>query len=165
MAKRIDYQSNVTWSTRELTKLEKLMFQQSPDSISLDLLTKEGPAVIQVDYALVLEIHNERNNGDKDYTTTYVAATDGQIYKTSSESFTNNLQDIADTFSEELESGDPFPPIKVFQKPSKTRQGVTFITCTVFTGKIPETHPGGAATIQESSGFTSVEPGTEPEFN
>lgn len=165
MAKRTDYQSNVTWATRELTKLEKLMFQQSPDSISLDLLTKDGPAVIQVDYALVLDIHNERNNGDKDYSTTYVAATDGNIYKTSSESFTNNLYYIAETFSEELGSGEPFPTIKVFQKPSKTRQGVSFITCTVFTGKIPEIHSGGTATIQEPNGFAAVEPGTEPEFN
>lgn len=157
MARRDDYNVGISFSTRELTKLEKLMFQQSPDSISLDKVTREGAVVIDVDYAVVLEIHNERNNGDKDYTTTYIVDKNGVIYKTGSESFTNNLIDIADALQDELSAGESFPAVKVFQKPSKTRSDTKFITCTVHTGPVPSTPtiPGDTADMDRS--------GNEPE--
>ena len=134
-----DYNVTIEKATKELTKLEQLMFSQSPDSYGLDELTADGAIYINVDYAVVLSIHNEKNTtGDKDYTTTYIVAKDGAIFRTSSNSFTTNLFDIAEMFEDELQAGQPFPTIKVFQKPSKNMKGKNFITCTVWAGPIPE---------------------------
>lgn len=134
-----DYSVTIAKATKELTKLEQLMFSQSPDSYGLDELTAHGAAYINVDYAVQLSIHNEKNtSGDKDYTTTYIVDTDGAMYRTSSTSFTTNLFDIAEMFEDELQAGQPFPTIKVFQKPSKNMKGKNFITCTVWAGPIPE---------------------------
>lgn len=134
-----DYNVQIANQTRELTKLEQLMFSQSPDSYGLDELTANGPFYINVDYAVLLSIHNEKNtSGDKDYTTTYIVDRDGTIYRTSSTSFTTNLFDIAEMFADELKAGQPFPTIKVFQKPSKNMKGKNFITCTVWSGPVPE---------------------------
>lgn len=134
-----DYQVTVINTTKELSKMEQMMFIQSPDSYSLDELTASGPTFIEVDYAVQLQIHNEKNtSGDKDYTTTYIVGRDGNMYRTSSSSFTSNFFDIADMFAEELDAGQPFPNIKVFQKPSKNMKGKNFITCTVWAGEIPQ---------------------------
>lgn len=134
-----DYSVIITKSTKELTKMEQLMFFQSPDSYGLDELTADGAAYINVDYAVLLSIHNEKNtSGDKDYTTTYIVDRDGNMYRTSSNSFTSNLFDIAEMFEDELKAGQPFPTIKVFQKPSNNMKGKNFITCTVWAGPIPE---------------------------
>ncbi len=134
-----DYSVTIAKATKELTKMEQLMFSQSPDSYGLDELTADGAAYINVDYAVLLSIHNEKNtSGDKDYTTTYIVDRDGTMYRTSSNSFTTNLFDIAEMFEDELKAGQPFPTIKVFQKPSKNMKGKNFITCTVWAGPIPE---------------------------
>lgn len=134
-----DYSVIIAKATKELTKLEQLMFSQSPDSYGLDELTADGAAYINVDYAVVLSIHNEKNTtGDKDYNTTYIVDRDGTMYRTSSNSLTTNLFDIAEMFEDELKAGQPFPTIKVFQKPSKNMKGKNFITCTVWAGPIPE---------------------------
>lgn len=134
-----DYSVIIAKATKELTKLEQLMFSQSPDSYGLDELTADGAAYINVDYAVLLSIHNEKNTaGDKDYNTTYIVDRDGTMYRTSSNSLTTNLFDIAEMFEDELKAGQPFPTIKVFQKPSKNMKGKNFITCTVWAGPIPE---------------------------
>lgn len=135
------YSANVEWSSRPLNKIEKLMFSQSPDAIPLDKATADRPVYIDVDYVVLVNVHNERNNGDKDYSNTYVMAKDGNLYKTSSESFTTNITDIADMLAEELNAGEDFPVIKAFSKPSKTRSGQHFITCTVHAGPIPQDDP------------------------
>lgn len=134
-----DYSVTIANATKELTKMEQLMFSQSPDSYGLDELTANGAVYINVDYAVLLSIHNEKNtSGDKDYTTTYIVDTDGTMYRTSSNSFTTNLFDIAEMFEDELKDGQPFPTIKVFQKPSKNMKGKNFITCTVWAGEVPD---------------------------
>ena len=134
-----DYSVTIANATKELTKMEQMMFYQSPDSYGLDELTADAAVYINVDYAVQLSIHNEKNtSGDKDYTTTYIVDTVGTMYRTSSTSFTTNLFDIAEMFEDELKAGQPFPTIKVFQKPSKNMKGKNFITCTVWAGPIPE---------------------------
>lgn len=133
------YTATVNKSTRPLTKIEQIMFSQSPESESLDELTRESALVIDVDYAVQMLIHNEKTkSGDTDYTTTYIVDTDGTCYRTSSPSLTTNLFDIADMFKEELESGEPFPTIRVFQKESQNIKGKSFITCTPWSGKRKE---------------------------
>jgi hypothetical protein len=51
-------------------------------------------------------------------------------------------------FEDELKAGQPFPTIKVFQKPSKNMKGKNFITCTVWVGPIPD--PG----VEDQQGVT-----------
>lgn len=139
MAKREEYNAQVIWSTKPLSKIEQIMFSQSPDALPLDQLTADSAVFIDTDYAVIVAVHNEKNKGDKDYENTYVVDRDGSIYKTSSQSFTTNLQDTYELLEEDINNGDRFPVIKVFQKMSKTRAGQHFITCSVHSGPIPTT--------------------------
>lgn len=139
MAKRDGYSATISYSTKDLNKLEKLMFAQSPDAASLEELTRDCGYVIAVDYFVLVEVHNERNTtGEKDYTVCYIAEENGDLYKTSSSSCIANLTEIAEMLEEELKAGEHFPLVKFYQKPSKNRTGSTFITCNVYTGPLPE---------------------------
>lgn len=139
MAKREGYSATISYSSKDLTKLEKLMFAQSPDAGSLEELTRNTSFVTPVSYFVLVDVHNEKNTtGEKDYTVCYIADEMGDLYKTSSSSCIANLVEIAEMLEEELSAGESLPPIKFYQKPSKNRTGSTFITCNVHTGPIPE---------------------------
>lgn len=123
------YEVNIVFSTRELSPKEKIKLKDLSNSINLDNATQaEGKVVINYDYHVILEIHNEKSKDRKDYQNVVVVDKDGTKYNTGSESFLTTLEDIT---GEMLSAGEEDFSIEVYRKDSKNYKGKQFITCSV----------------------------------
>lgn len=123
------YEVNIVSSTRELSPKEKIKLKDLSNSINLDNATQaEGKVVINYDYHVILEIHNEKSKDRKDYQNVVVVDKDGTKYNTGSESFLTTLEDIT---GEMLSAGEEDFSIEVYRKDSKNYKGKQFITCSV----------------------------------
>ena len=123
------YEVNIVSSTRELSPKEKIKLKDLSNSINLDNATQaEGKVVINYDYHVILEIHNEKSKDRKDYQNVVVVDKDGTKYNTGSESFLTTLEDIT---GEMLSAGEENFSIEVYRKDSKNYEGKQFITCSV----------------------------------
>lgn len=123
------YEVNIVSSTRELSPKEKIKLKDLSNSINLDNATQaEGKVVINYDYHVLLNIHNEKSKDRKDYQNVVVVDKDGTKYNTGSESFLTTLEDITD---EMLDAGETDFSIEVYRKDSKNYKGKQFITCSV----------------------------------
>lgn len=123
------YEVNIVSSTRELTPKEKIKLKDLSNSINLDNATQaEGKVVIDYDYHVILNIHNEKSKDRKDYQNVVVVDKDGTKYNTGSESFLTTLEDIT---GEMLSAGEENFSIEVYRKDSKNYKGKQFITCSV----------------------------------
>ena len=123
------YEVNIVNSTRELSPREKIKLKDLSNSINLDNATQEqGKVVINYDYHVLLNIHNEKSKDRKDYQNVVVVDKDGTKYNTGSESFLTTLDDIT---GEMLEAGENDFSIEVYRKDSKNYKGKQFITCSV----------------------------------
>ena len=123
------YEVNIVGSTRELSPKEKIKLKDLSNSINLDNATQaEGKVVINYDYHVILEIHNEKSKDRKDYQNVVVVDKDGTKYNTGSESFLTTLEDIT---GEMLSAGEEDFSIEVYRKDSKNYKGKQFITCSV----------------------------------
>ena len=123
------YEVNIVSSTKELSPKEKIKLKDLSNSINLDNATQaEGKVVINYDYHVILEIHNEKSKDRKDYQNVVVVDKDGTKYNTGSESFLTTLEDIT---SEMLSAGEEDFSIEVYRKDSKNYKGKQFITCSV----------------------------------
>lgn len=122
------YSAKIASSTRKLTAKEAIAMKDTSNAISLDAITMDGPVVIDYDYHVILDIHNEKSD-NKDYTKTVVVAKDGTKYVTGSSSFTTSLNDIVDEMIDAGE-GDNIT-IEVYRKDSKNYKGKQFITCSI----------------------------------
>lgn len=121
-----NYNVTIVASNKELSKVEKVKFKDSSDCIKIDDITKSGEdAVIDVDFYVLLDIHNEAAKGDKDYRQVIIVDTEGNKYCTGSKTFINNFMNIAS----ELE-GEEYS-IKALRKPSKNYTGKEFLTCVI----------------------------------
>ena len=123
------YEVNIVSATRDLTPKEKIKLKDLSNSINLDNATQaEGKVVIDYDYHVILEIHNEKSKDRKDYQNVVVVDKDGTKYNTGSESFLTTLEDIT---GEMLSAGEEDFSIEVYRKDSKNYKGKQFITCSV----------------------------------
>lgn len=123
------YEVNIVSSTRELSPKEKIKLKDLSNSINLDNATQaEGKVVIDYDYHVLLNIHNEKSKDRKDYQNVVVVDKDGTKYNTGSESFLTTLEDIT---GEMLSAGEEDFSIEVYRKDSKNYKGKQFITCSV----------------------------------
>ena len=123
------YEVNIVSSARELSPKEKIKLKDLSNSINLDNATQaEGKVVINYDYHVILEIHNEKSKDRKDYRNVVVVDKDGTKYNTGSESFLTTLEDIT---GEMLSAGEEDFSIEVYRKDSKNYKGKQFITCSV----------------------------------
>lgn len=123
------YEVNIVSATRDLTPKEKIKLKDLSNSINLDNATQaEGKVVINYDYHVILEIHNEKSKDRKDYQNVVVVDKDGTKYNTGSESFLTTLEDIT---GEMLSAGEEDFSIEVYRKDSKNYKGKQFITCSV----------------------------------
>lgn len=123
------YEVNIVSSTRELSPKEKIKLKDLSNSINLDNATQaEGKVVIDYDYHVILNIHNEKSKDRKDYQNVVVVDKDGTKYNTGSESFLTTLEDIT---GEMLSAGEENFSIEVYRKDSKNYKGKQFITCSV----------------------------------
>lgn len=123
------YEVNIVSATKELSPKEKIKLKDLSNSINLDNATQaEGKVVIDYDYHVILEIHNEKSKDRKDYQNVVVVDKDGTKYNTGSESFLTTLEDIT---GEMLSAGEENFSIEVYRKDSKNYKGKQFITCSV----------------------------------
>lgn len=110
----------------ELSKKEQLALTIGDNSVALDAEAENGSFVItNIRGYVVLGIHNDKANGDKDYTK-YIILTDNGNYSTGSESFMNTFIDIFENMEDETDWG-----IEVIRKPSKNYNGKYFLSCAV----------------------------------
>lgn len=110
----------------ELSKKEQLALTIGDNSTAIDAEAENGSFVItDIKGYVVLGIHNEKANGDKDYTK-YVILTENGNYSTGSESFMNTFINIFNQMEGEKDWG-----IEVIRKPSKNYNGKYFLSCTV----------------------------------
>lgn len=123
------YEVNIVSATKDLTPKEKIKLKDLSNSINLDNATQEqGKVVINYDYHVLLNIHNEKSKDRKDYQNVVVVDKDGTKYNTGSESFLTTLEDIT---GEMLSAGEEDFSIEVYRKDSKNYKGKQFITCSV----------------------------------
>lgn len=123
------YEVQIVSATKELSPYERIKLKDLSNSINLDNATQEqGKVVIDYDYHVILEIHNEKSKDRKDYQNVVVVDKDGTKYNTGSESFLTTLEDIT---GEMLSAGEEDFSIEVYRKDSKNYKGKQFITCSV----------------------------------
>lgn len=125
-----DYSANVTYSTKELNKKQKIRIQQMGDVISINDIMENDKLMLDNCVALyAIDVHNEKAD-NKDYTVYVVEDAEGNLYKTGSESFFRNAQDIFEDFEDELEAGESIS-LLCYKSSSKNVPGGKFITCTI----------------------------------
>ena len=121
-----NYSVSIAESSKELTPKERVQVKDLSDTLKIESLIKTEPLIIEVDYFVVLDIHNEKAD-DTDYTNIVVAAKDGNRYRTGSHTFLDAFKNICD----EMLGIDEEWKLKIYELPSKNREGKTFITCSV----------------------------------
>lgn len=123
------YEVSIQYSSKELTPKEKIRIKDLSNSLNLDALTQsEEKVVIDYDYHVVLNIHNEKSKDRVDYQNVVVVDTAGNKFNTGSASFKNALEEIID---EMADAGETVIQLEVYRKPSKNYKGKDFITCSI----------------------------------
>lgn len=123
------YEANIKVASKELSAREKLKLKDLSNSTNLDALTQaEGKVIINVDYYVILGIHNEKSKERPDYDNIVVVDKDGNKYNTGSTSFMTALTDILDELAD---AGETDCTIEVYRKESKNYKGKDFITCSI----------------------------------
>lgn len=114
----------------DLTAKERIKLKDTSSATPLDsVVTDETPLIISPIAYAVLDVHNEKAKGDKDYTQLLVLDANGNKYTTGSQSFMNSFFDIWNEM-DLPNTGEAFD-ISVFRKPSKNYAGKSFISCTI----------------------------------
>ena len=123
------YSVKIRETSKELSAKERIAIKDTSNAISIDEVTAtEGSIVIQYDFHVILDIHNEKSD-NKDYTKIVVMDKGGTKYVTGSESFRTALTDIVDEMVDAGE-GDNIT-IEVYRKDSKNYKGKQFITASI----------------------------------
>lgn len=125
-----EYMTEIIFTAKELTPIEKIRIKDLSTAISLDTEVKpDSKLSINVHNYVALKVHNERSKNDKDYIKYLIVDTDGNKYQTGSESFWRSLTELFDDLIE-LDPND-VPPIIVYKKPSANFKDKYFLTCTI----------------------------------
>lgn len=125
------YSVEIVGASRDFTVREKLAIKELGNAVGIDtaLLDETDSLLIApADYA-VLEIHNDKAKGQKDYKKYVVFDTNGTKYVTGSESFFRNFIDIYETMK--VEAPDEDYQIECYKRPSKNYTGKNFISCSM----------------------------------
>lgn len=120
------YSVTISETSKELTARDRVAVKDTTNAVSLDDATKGSPLLIDLDYYVVLDVHNEKSE-DKDYRKYVVVDKEGTKYVTGSESFFSSLTEIVE---EMAGSGEDFQ-VEVYRKPSKNYKGKEFLTCSI----------------------------------
>lgn len=123
------YEVSIRETSRELTPKERIKIKDLSNSTNLDTLTQnEDSVIIDYDYDVILDIHNEKSKERPDYQNIVVVDKAGNKFNTGSNSFITALEEIL----EEMEdAGETEIQIEVYRKPSKNFKGKDFITCSI----------------------------------
>ena len=120
------YSVTISNSSKELTPKQRVMVKDTSDAIKLDDATKNNDVIIDVDYFVVLDVHNEKSD-NKDYKNYLLVDKSGEQYVTGSESFFTSFMDI---YAEMITSDEEWK-IKAHRLPSKNYTGKEFLTCSL----------------------------------
>ena len=117
------YSVNIRETSQEFTKRQMVKITDSDAVTPFNSIVEEGSdfVITPTGYA-ILEVHNDKAKGDKDYTR-YVVVADEGLYSTSSESFFTKFQII---FNQMF--GEEDFQLGVTLKPSKNYNGC-YLTC------------------------------------
>ena len=123
------YEVSIKETSKELTAKERIKIKDLSNSQNLDTLTQnEESVIIDYDYHVILQIHNEKSKDRPDYENIVVVDKAGNKFNTGSNSFITALEEIID---EMADAGEENIQIEVYRKPSKNDKGKDFITCSV----------------------------------
>ena len=120
------YSVKIERASKNLTAKERVALKDTTNAIPLDEATQAGKVLIEPDFYVELDVHNERSE-DKDYTKFVVVDKSGNKYVTGSESFITAFVDIVD----EMADSDEEFAIEVYRMPSKNYKGKEFLTCSI----------------------------------
>lgn len=121
-----NYSVEIIETSKELSPKERVQLKDTSDTLKIESMIKTEPLIISVAWYAVLEIHNEKSDS-VDYTNYIIVDTEGRRYRTGSQTFFNAFKMIAD----EMIGIEEDWKLKIYELPSKNREGKTFITCSV----------------------------------
>lgn len=125
-----EYEVKIVESSRDLTAKEKIAYRDFGNAIKMDEeLTDDSNLLIAPADYVVLDIHNEKAKGNKDYRKYIVIDTAGNKYVTGSESFYTRFIEIFETMKEDAPNEEY--QIECYKKPSKNYAGKSFISCSL----------------------------------
>ena len=117
-------------SKKDLSARDRIMLKDTSDATGLDsAVTDEQSLIISPIAYAVLETHNDKAKGDKDYEQYLIIDSNGTKYTTGSSAFWNSFKDIWDEM--DIENTCEVFELKVYRKPSKNYAGKSFITCSI----------------------------------
>lgn len=128
----MEYQVKINRMSKELDVKEKIKIKDTSNGISLDALSKEvaqtgEKIVVDVDYFVMLDVHNEHSE-QLDYETCVIMDKTGVKYYTSSKPFITQFLSIADEIIEaEIDDWQ----VEVYRKNSNTNKDRQFISCSI----------------------------------
>lgn len=122
----MDYTVEIINSSKQLTAKERVLVKDTTNALSLDEATKGGSFIVDPDYTVLLNIHNEKAE-NKDYEKLVLVDKAGTKYTTSSNSFINTFFNI---LAEMNESEEAFQ-IEIYRRPSNNYKGKEFLTCSI----------------------------------
>lgn len=126
---RSDYNVTIKETSKELTTKEKIRIKDLSNAINLDAATQEEDKIlIDVDYYVILGIHNAKSEERPDYDNIVVVDKGGNKFYTGSTSFMEALMDILDELND---AGETECQIEVYRKESKNYKGKQFLTCSI----------------------------------
>lgn len=120
------YSVKILYASKELSAKERVAIKDTTAALSLDEQTQSGPLVIDPDFYVTLEVHNEKAE-DKDYKKHVIVDKGGNRFVTGSESFMSSFCSIMDEMDG---SGEEFQ-IQAYRMPSKNYKGKEFLTCSI----------------------------------
>ena len=125
-----DYSVSIRESSRELSAKEKIAFKDFGNAVQIDNeLDSEDTLIISPADYVILDVHNEKAKGNKDYTKYIVIDSAGNKYVTGSDSFFTRFIEIFETMKED--APDEEYQIECYKKPSKNYAGKNFISCSM----------------------------------
>ena len=126
---RENYNVTIKVTSKDLSAKEKIRIKDLSNAINLDAATQEEDKIlIDVDYYVILAIHNAKSEDRLDYDNIVIVDKGGNKYYTGSTSFMEALTDILDELND---AGETDCQIEVYRKESKNYKGKQFITCSI----------------------------------
>lgn len=120
------YNAKVIASSRELTAKEQIRIKSQP-TVKLDeVVGTDGTFFVteMVTGYVLLGVHNEKAQGEKDYQTLLVEVEGGKYYSTGSKAFIESFMEIFN----ELAGAEEFS-LEVYRVESRNFKGKTFLKC------------------------------------
>ena len=125
-----EYSVTIREASRDLTAKEKIAFRDFGNAIKLDEnLTEDDSMMISPKDYVILDVHNEKAKGNKDYTKYIIIDNGGNKFVTGSESFFTRFIEIFETMRED--APDEEYQIECYKRPSKNYAGKSFISCSL----------------------------------